>query len=454
MNKEELWQAALADIEVSISKANFLTWFKSTSVISEKDGVVTLAVPNTFTKEWLENKYNRLILRSLRNLVGGIKEVKFNIRSYNKDKDKKGIKKRNEEIIILESQLNFPEVEADSETNLNPKYTFDSFVVASSNELAHAASLAVSNNLGAVYNPLFLYGGVGLGKTHLLQAIGNEVAKKSGEKKRIKYVSSERFTHEVVTAIRTGTMEKFKETYRQVDLLILDDVQFLSGKEKTQEEFFHTFNALYEKNKQIVLSSDRSPKAIPTLEERLRSRFEGGMIADITQPDYETRLAILKTKSAEKKFGIEEDILNIIAEKITSNVRELEGALNQVIATARLTGNPPSVDKIKKLLDSSQKQNKNKITPKTIIRIVSEFYDVKEEDLINKSRKREIVFPRQICMYLIRGELKNSYPFIGERFGGRDHTTVMHACDKISKGIESSETLSEEINLIKSRLYS
>jgi chromosomal replication initiator protein len=248
-------------------------------------------------------------------------------------------------------------------------------------------------------------------------------------------------------------MEKFKGTYQRVDLLILDDVQFLSGKEKTQEEFFHTFNALYEKNKQIVLSSDRPPKAIPTLEERLRSRFEGGMIADISQPDYETRLAILKTKSAEKKFGIEEDILNILAEKITSNVRELEGALNRVVATARLTGNPPSADKIKELLDSNQRQNKNKITPKTIIRIVSEFYDVKEEDLINKSRKREIVFPRQICMYLIRGELKNSYPFIGEKFGGRDHTTVMHACDKISKGIESSEVLSEEINLIKSRLY-
>jgi chromosomal replication initiator protein len=453
MNKEELWQAALADIEVSISKANFLTWFKSTSVVSKKDGVVTLGVPNTFTKEWLENKYNRLILRSLRNLVGEIKEIRFAIHSQTQEKDIKGSKKKAVEVVVLESQLNFPEVETDSETNLNPRYTFDSFVVASSNELAHAASLAVSEDLGMTYNPLFLYGGVGLGKTHLLQAIGNEVVKKFGKTKKIKYVSSERFTHEVVTAIKTGSMEKFKGTYQRVDLLILDDVQFLSGKEKTQEEFFHTFNALYEKNKQIVLSSDRPPKAIPTLEERLRSRFEGGMIADISQPDYETRLAILKTKSAEKKFGIEEDILNILAEKITSNVRELEGALNRVVATARLTGNPPSADKIKELLDSNQRQNKNKITPKTIIRIVSEFYDVKEEDLINKSRKREIVFPRQICMYLIRGELKNSYPFIGEKFGGRDHTTVMHACDKISKGIESSEVLSEEINLIKSRLY-
>lgn len=452
MNKEELWQAALAEIELSISKANFLTWFKSTYIVSKKDGVVMLAVPNTFTKEWLENKYNQLVLRSLRNLANEVKEIRFVIQSQAVEAEKSLRKKKDVDSIVLDGQLNFSEVEADKQTNLNSKYTFDSFVVGSSNELAHAASLAVSENPGVVYNPLFIYGGVGLGKTHLLQAIGNAVLEKH-PKKRVRYVSSERFTHDLVSAIKNKGTEKFKEAYRKVDLLIVDDVQFISGKEKTQEEFFHTFNALYEKNKQIILSSDRPPKAIPTLEERLRSRFEGGMISDITPPDYETRLAILRTKSAEKKYGVDEDVLSLIAETITTNIRELEGALNRIIATTRLIGSTPSMDKIKVLLSSNQKQNKNKITAKTIIRTVSEFYDVKEEALVNQSRKREIVHPRQVCMYLIRKELKNSYPFIGEWFGGRDHTTVMHACSKISKEVEENETLAEEINLIKSRLY-
>ena len=453
INKEELWQSALAEIEVSISKANFVTWFKNTAILSKKDGVVIVSVPNTFTKEWLENKYNQLVLRSLRNLAGDVKDIKFVIRSQIAgEEEKRDAKKRIAEPLVFETQLNFPEVETDKDTGLNPRYTFDSFVVGTSNELAYAASQAVSKKPGLVYNPIFIYGGVGLGKTHLLQAIGNAVLNEQ-PKKRVKYVSSERFTYELITAIKNKGTEHFKEIYRQVEVLIIDDVQFLAGKETTQEEFFHTFNALYEKNRQIILSSDRPPKAIPTLEERLRSRFEGGMIADIIPPDYETRLAILRTKVAEKQLDIDEPILSFIAERVTSNIRELEGALNQVVATTRLTKTTPPLEKLKLLFESNNKHLKSKITAKSIIKIVSDFYDVKEEALINHSRKREIVHPRQICMFLMREELKNSYPFIGERFGGRDHTTVMHAVTKINHALQTNETLAEEINLIRSRLY-
>jgi len=452
VDKDELWRTAMSEIEVSISKANFLTWFKNTSIISRKEGVVLLSVPNAFTKEWLENKYNHLVLRALRNASNDIKEIKFTIGVRPSEAERRKSIHREEEM-LEETQLNFTDiVDVDRETNLNPKYTFETFIVGSSNELAHAASLAVSNNLGGTYNPLFIYGGVGLGKTHLLQAIGNAVLKEN-TKKKVKYVTSERFTSEIIGAIRSQGMEKVKEAYRYVDLLIIDDVQFLSGKEKTQEEFFHTFNALYERNKQIVLSSDRPPRAIPTLEERLRSRFEGGMIADIIPPDYETRLAILKNKATEKQFTVDEEILAYVADNITNNIRELEGALNRLIASAHLAGSSPSLEKVKTLISTSQQQLRSKLTPKTIIKTVSEFYDVKEEDLINQSRKREIVKPRQVCMYLIRAELKNSYPFIGERFGGRDHTTVMHAVSKIERELQSDESLNEELNLIRGRLF-
>jgi len=453
MYKDQLWQVALAEIEISISKANFLTWFRSTSLVSRKDGLAVVAVPNTFTKEWLENKYNRLVLRSLRNVASDVKDIKFVIRSQTPELEQKAAKKKEAETVILENQLNFSEVSSDKETNLNPRYTFDSFVVGSSNELVHAAAHSVSKNLGVVYNPLFIYGGVGLGKTHLLQSIGNAVIAASPEKK-VRYVTSEHFTREVVMSIKNNEIEKLKDNYRKVDLLLIDDIQFISGKEKTQEEFFHTFNALYEKNKQIVLSSDRPPKAILTLEERLRSRFEGGMIADIIAPDYETRLAILKTKAGEKKYEVDDEILAFIANSVTKNIRELEGSLNQLIATSRLTGVAPSLEKVEMILNSNKQQAKNKLTTKTIIKIISDFYDVKEEALINQSRKREVVRPRQICMYLIRKELKNSYPFIGERFGGRDHTTVMHACNKVDKELQNNEDLVEEINLIKGRFYS
>lgn len=453
MDKDELWQSALAEIELSLSKPNFVTWFRNTYLASKKDGVALVSTPSTFIKEWLEDKYTLLILKTLRGLSGDIKEVKFVIKSQNVAEEKKIIKKKELPILIpMDHQLNLSESNIpNKETNLNSKYTFDSFIVGSSNQLAHAAAVSVSKNMGTNYNPLFIYGGVGLGKTHLLQAIGNEVIK-FNPKSKVRYMSSEKFLGDLINSIRNKTVEKFKEEYKKINLLIVDDIQFIAGKEKTQEEFFHIFNELYANNNQIVLSSDRPPRAIPTLEERLRSRFEGGMTADITPPDYETRVAILKAKLVEKNLGeLSDEVLGFIANVVTKNIRELEGTLNRVVMSCRVANITPTIDKIKSILATTNPNNK--ISPKTIIKIVSEFYDVKEEELINQSRKREIVLPRQICMYLMRGELKNSYPFIGERFGGRDHTTVMHACEKISKEMQSNENLIDEINTIRNRIY-
>ncbi len=456
MDKDELWQAALAEIELSLSKPNFVTWFRNTFVASKKDGVVLVSTPSAFIKEWLEDKYNLLILKTLRGLSNDVKEVKFTIKPQNSSVEEKKIlrKKETPAAAFIDHQLNLNDsVIPDKETNLNPRYTFNSFIVGSSNQLAHAAAIAVSKNLGTNYNPLFIYGGVGLGKTHLLQAIGHEVVK-SNSKNKVRYMSSEKFLGDLINSIRNKTVDRFKEEYKKINLLIVDDIQFIAGKEKTQEEFFHIFNELYANNNQIVLSSDRPPKAITTLEERLRSRFEGGMIADITLPDYETRMAILKAKLVEKNLGeLSNDVLGFIANTVTKNIRELEGALNRVFMSCKVANLAPTLDQVKSILASTNPNNGVKTTPKIIIKTVSDFYDIGEEDLINQSRKREIVLPRQICMYLMREELKSSYPFIGDKFGGRDHTTVMHACEKINKEIQSNENLVEEINIIKNRIY-
>ena len=310
----------------------------------------------------------------------------------------------------------------------------------------------MAKNPGATYNPLFIYGGVGLGKTHLLQAIGNEVSRKIPQKK-IKYTSSEKFTSGIVNSIKNHDVEKFKSLYQDIDVLMIDDVQFLSGKEKTQEEFFHVFNGLYEKNKQIILSSDRPPKAISALEERLRSRFEGGMIADISLPDLETRLAILKAKAQEKRVSFADDILEYIAANIQINIRELEGALNRLTAYQKLNNKSPDLEIAKTLLKNVIFSPKRLANPEKIIRAVAVFYDLKERDLIAVSRKKEIVRPRQIAMYFLRKELKSSFPFIGKKFGGKDHTTAIHAYNKIAKEIETNENLTEEISLIKEQIY-
>jgi len=450
MSKEELWQAVLAQLQFQISPANFATWLKNTYILSQEEGLILVSVPNNFSKEWLENKYNKLIFHIVRDLQTEIREIKYVVGAPAQPKQ---APLRPAIEAPSEHQLEFQELRVDRATNLNSKYTFDSFIVGPFNELAHAASLAIVKSPGAVYNPFFVYGGVGLGKTHLLEAIGNRVAADFPEK-RIRYMSSERFTTGVVSAIRNHTMDAFRALCRDLDVLIIDDIQFLAGKEKTQEELFHTFNALHEKGKQIVFSSDRPPKSIPALEERLRSRFEGGMIADIGAPDFESRMAILKTKAQEYRMEVADDVCEYVVSHIQRNIRELEGALNRLFAFYRLDHKMPTLQEARTLLRSVI-QNPNKVaSPKKIIQMVAEFYDLKEKEIVSLSRKKEVVRPRQIAMYLLREELKSSYPLIGQKFGGKDHTTAIYACEKVAKELQESEVLLDEINLIKQRIYS
>jgi chromosomal replication initiator protein len=449
MTNEELWQTVLAQIQLNISQASFSTWFKETEVVSQKDTKIVVAVPNSFVKEWLENKYNKHIFKIIYNIDKNIKEIDYIVNK----KNSKIFKKEPIYSIPLEEddQLKFKEFKINKDTNLNPRYMFDSFVVGSFNELPYAAAYATAKDPGIVYNPLFIYGGVGLGKTHLLQAIGNEVVK-NFQNKKVKYIPSETFTSEVVSGIKNHNIELFKEKYKEIDVLIIDDIQFLAGKEKTQEEFFNLFNVLYEKNKQIILSSDRPPKSIISLAERLRSRFEGGMTADISMPDIETRIAILKTKAQEKKSDFSDEVYEYIASVVQKNIRELEGALNSLIFYRKVNKRELDINIVKTLLKNLLFSPTKIITPKKIIQTVATFYDLKEKDLIAVSRKKEIVKPRQIAMYLLRQELKNSFPFIGKKLGGKDHTTAIHSYKKILKNIEKDKKLEEEICLIKEQL--
>lgn len=450
MNNEELWKAVLGEMEVSLSKANFITWFKGTSVISNEKGVVVVTVPNGFVKEWLENKFNKQIFQFLRNLDQEIKEVRYII-----GLPKTSLATDRKELVRLATDHQIEEkqdFDIDKNTNLNKKYTFESFIVGSNNELANAAAVAVCKNPGKTYNPLFIYGGVGLGKTHLLQAIGNKVMLDNFKLKLV-YLPSERLVVDIVESIKNKTIEELKNSYSKLDMLIVDDIQFIAGKEKTQDIFFSVFNELYGKNRQIIISSDRPPKAIPALEERLRSRFEGGMIADIGMPDFETRLAILKLKTKEKNFEIDEETLSYIATNIQKNIRELEGALTRIIAVSQIYNRIPDLKEVKKFLNTYLSAPFRKTTPQFIIKNVVDFYGINLNDLIKRGRKKEIVRPRQIVMYLLREELKLSFPEIGQKLGGRDHSTVIHACEKIKKEEENDETTKQELVLIRERVY-
>jgi chromosomal replication initiator protein len=457
MLHKELWQTALNEIELFISKANFITWFKNTEILSISDGIVVVSVPNGFAKEWLENKYNAYILKALRNIEPGIKAVSCVIAT---PKETPPPQRREAMVDAIVAPQNYnqknPEKKSftiNLENNLNPKYTFENLIIGGNNELANAACVAVSQNLGKIYNPLFIYGGVGLGKTHLIQSIGNEILRKNPSFK-VKYITSERFTSNLIDALQNQKINDFKEYYQQIDILIIDDIQFISGKEKTQEEFFHIFNHLYQLNKQIVLSSDRPPKAIQILEERLRSRFEGGMIADVSQPDFETRLAILQKKVSDEGLEINQNALDFIATNIKNNIRELEGALNRLIVSAQLAKKEITLDfaigQLSELISSGKKKGVNY---KHILKAVSSFYDITLDDLILKNRKKELVRPRQVAMYLLRSEIDFSFPGIGEKLGGRDHTTAIHAYEKISKNIELDPKLSEELYQIREQIY-
>lgn len=461
MNNQQLWQAILGNLEISLSRANFNTWFKNTHISDRSQDTIYVSVPSTFTKDWISQKYHQEILKAIKNLAPEIKSIKYhvganppipNLNQNNQTFPENTPKPQTPYPHAGFKEIPQPNPSTQDNSGLNPKYIFESFIIGKHNELAHAASQAVSKNPGSQYNPLFIYGGVGLGKTHLMQAVGNKFLQDS-PKSKILYVTSEKFTNDYIGAIQSKRTEEFKKTYRSVDMLLIDDIQFIAGKEGTQEEFFHTFNELRETGKQIILTSDRLPKDIPSIEARLISRFEWGMVADIQAPDLETRMAILRTKMAKKGVILTEEILFFIAENIITNIRELEGALNRLAIYQQMQNRALVIEQAREIL-SGMVQNKKKITSlKKIAQIVAEFYNLTIEDLIKQSRKKEFVKPRQIAMFLARKELNSSFPTIGEFFGGRDHTTVMHAVEKIEKNSNAELQAKQEIELIMDKLY-
>jgi len=447
MDTSSAWQTVLGELEVSLSKANFTTWFKNTKLISSREGHIVIGVPNIFTKEWLENKYHKQIAEALHKALPDVRSITYQVGTTLPEEEKI---EEIEDIAVAREEI---ESEIPEEIGkFNPKYNFDNFVVGDGCKLAFAAAQSVAKNPGSVYNPLFIYGGVGLGKTHLMQAIGNEILK-NNPKKRVEYVSSEKFTSDFVASLlkKSGN---FKEKYREIDVLIIDDMQFLAGKEQTQVEFFHTFNSLHQAGKQIIIASDRPPKSIPTLEERLRSRFEWGLIVDIQPPDLETRIAILEKKSKAKGFHIPLEALDYIAKQIPNNIRELEGALNRICAYCELNNMKPNLDNVTNILGGLLAGTKRTtLNPKQIVEKTSDFFDIDPDELTGSKRDKEIVVPRQVAMYLMREELHLSYPKIAKEVGRKDHTTIMHGVEKIEKEIDINERLRQEINLIKERLY-
>jgi len=456
MDLEQLWQAVLGEMEMNISRANFTTWFKKTFISSGEGGRFIICVPNIFTKTWLEKKYDKELSAAFKNVT---KETQIEI-IYKIDAKKPETATNVASVAAVAPDAKAGQINplgnltlkqnSLNKFGLNSKYTFATFITGKNNELAHAACQAVVANPGQAYNPLVLYGGVGLGKTHLLQAIGNELAKSSD---KILYVTSEKFSNEYINEVRSGRAKFLKEKYRNVDLLLIDDIQFLGGKDGTQEEFFHTFNELHQANKQIVVTSDRPLKTIPALEERLLSRLEWGMVADITMPDLETRIAILLNKCHEKNYHMPDKIIHYVAESLESNVRELEGVLTKLITYFEFNNLAPSQDVAKRILSETLASFKEKsLTIRQVMEAASRFYDIEVKDVLGESRKKELVKPRQIIMFLLREEINLSFPVIGQELGGRDHSTAMHACKKILKEIEENERLAQEISSIKQLL--
>lgn len=449
IENDQLWQSALAELEVGVSKANFGTWFRNTSVVKQDTGIIHIGVPNAFVKDWLANKYHKSILKSLRALAPEVRAIEYTIIKYDQaDKANRvdlGVKSP------FANQMEIGELYIDKADNLNPRYIFDSFVVGSFNELAHAAAQGVVKKLGRVYNPLFVYGGTGLGKTHLIQAVGNVIKHAGG--KKVYYVTSEQFVIDYISAVQNNRPNAFKNKYRDYDVLIMDDVQFLSKKVQSQEELFHLFNHFHENNKQIIFSSDKPPKYITDLEERLRSRFEGGMIVDIARPDYESRLAILKTKLHNSAFYPSNEVIDYLANIIQDNIRELEGSLNSIVCQSQLKNRNLSLPEVKVLLKDSIRPKKL-VSIKNVAGVVAEFYNINEKMLYEKTRKKEVVKPRQVIMYLLREDFNSSYPYIGQKLGGRDHTTVIHAYDKIKNDLKGDNLLGQEIEQIRTLLYS
>lgn len=445
-NIDELWEIALEKIQEKVSKPSFDTWLKNTQASSLEGKTLIISAPTEFARDWLEEQYTQLIADIVEETTGSLLNIKFIIPDSQTD---------SENMKTIEKQEKPPEdIQELQKTMLNPKYVFDSFVIGSGNRFAHAASLAVAEAPAKAYNPLFIYGGVGLGKTHLMHAIGHYV-RDHNPKAKVVYLTSEKFTNEFINAIMDNKTTNFRNKYRSVDILLIDDIQFIAGKESTQEEFFHTFNALHEENKQIIISSDRPPKEIPTLEDRLRSRFEWGLITDITPPDLETRIAILNKKAKSEGLDIPNEVMLYIANQIDTNIRELEGALIRVVAYSSLVNQDIdaalAADALKDIIPSNRP---NVITIKKIMEVVGQNYQVRMDDFIAKKRTKSIAFPRQIAMYLSREMTDSSLPKIGEEFGGRDHTTVIHAHEKIAKMIDAEATFQKEIDELKEQIKS
>lgn len=439
MNAEHAWQAALGQLQMDVPKAIFDTWVRDAELIAFEDGSFIIGVQNAYARDWLDSRLKKTITRMLTGIMDRTVEVRFTVWQQ-------PVEAQAPPAILGES----PEPEASPhDSNTNPRYSFDNFVVGASNRLAHAASLAVAENPARAYNPLFLYGGVGLGKTHLLHAIGNACLNINLQ---VLYVSSEEFTNDLINAIRTRTTPAFREKYRHIDLLLVDDIHFIAGKESTQEEFFHTFNTLHGQNKQIVISSDRPPKALLTLEERLRSRFEWGLTADIQPPDLETRLAILRAKAERRNQVVPDEILEIIARRMQSNIRELEGALTRVLAYSDLRGIPLTPDLVEAALGDLLPRHR-RLEPEQIVHAVADAFGIPMDRLLSRDRSRKVALPRQIAMYMLRKEAHISLPQIGEVLGGRDHTTVMYGCDKITDLLERDEQLRKKVLQIRDQLY-
>lgn len=448
IDNKKLWEDTLSAIELDVSKANFVTWFKNTSIHKFDSGVVYLAVPNTFVRDWLQNKYHSSILKALRENLESVRCVEYIIHKGTVAAVEAKPAEKEREVV---GQMELGELYVDKEDNLNPKYVFDTFIVGAFNELAYAAAQAVIKNPGISYNPLFIYGGTGLGKTHLIQSVGNYF-KRIDKSKKVHYLSAEKFTIECVEAIKNNKAHLFKEKYRRYDVLIMDDIQFLSGKDRTQEEVFHLFNTLYDNNKQIIFSSDKAPKQITGIEDRLKSRFEGGMIADISIPEYESRLAILKAKARQHNINTPEEVIEYVASVVQNNIRELEGVLNLVSVQTQLKKRDLTINEVKQLIKNNIKPQKS-ISINDVIKTIANFYQIDERELYQKTRKKEVVKPRQVVMYLLREDFNTSYPYIGQKLGGRDHTTVIHAYEKIKGDLVRDNLLAQELEQIKVLLY-
>lgn len=441
MRAEQAWQAALGQLQMEMSKAAYDTWVSDTELISYEDGEFIIGVGNAYARDWLDSRLSSTVVRILTGIMNRTVEVHFtilkNFQARELPDQDKGV-----EVLKIDSPRR-------NGSSINARYTFENFVVGASNRLAHAASLAVAENPSQAYNPLFLYGGVGLGKTHLLQAIGNMVAQRNYQ---VLYVSSEEFTNDLINAIRSHTTQAFRDKYRRIDVLLIDDIQFIAGKESTQEEFFHTFNTLHGQDKQIVISSDRSPKALVTLEERLRSRFEWGLTADIQTPDFETRLAILRSKAERANRNIPDELMEVIARRVQSNIRELEGTLTRVMAFAEISGLPFTLQLVETAL-SDLAPRRSEVDPEEVIRTVAQNFGITVDSIRGRSRSRQVALPRQIAMYLLRVESNISLPQIGEYLGGRDHTTVMYGCEKITNLLEQDHRIRQQVVGIRDQLY-